>query len=580
MVLGKVKVPWKCKQFIDDICGILHRFNIKLLVGLVLGSFCFGLVHVAGGLLRPAGFGLFTCTVHVHSLFNAAAGPHSSVIFYLQLGFDGLLPGFSAGLRQLSFLMVSAGSWSAAWPSLQAATVAEHCSHNRSRELPGSCYSCFSAVIMLPSQLVSASHGFASVSWLWISFSCCSPLFQLAQLCFGSNSCFHTVAHGVQLDSQLDFNWVLAGFPAGFMQLFRSLLSLPACPSWFSCSWSPHLLSAGALWIVSSAELSAGFNGSPAGISADSHLFYGLCAFACPDAAWIKANFGLSLFVQAILLLLDDLTATLVQQCHQFKFTVQRIIETAGDNEALLFEALNVNDEIQKVLSNYEEMIKSSGIPREPEPAMIPIAVEPDESPRLGKEESLIRKPGGKIRAKLVLELNGVGGVVIDEGSAGEAGKAAAQSGMRKSIYCPCPAGDTPSSARLFDAIVSGCIPIIISDELELPFEGILDYRKIALFVSSSDAVQPGSLLKFLRSVSPAQIRAMQMNLAKLSRHFLYSHPAQPMGPEDLIWRMLAGKLVNIKLHTRRSQRVVKESRNLCTCDCKRANFTSPALLS
>lgn len=43
------------------------------------------------------------------------------------------------------------------------------------------------------------------------------------------------------------------------------------------------------------------------------------------------------------------------------------------------------------------------------------------------------------------------------------------------------PAGDTPSSARLFDAIVSGCIPVIISDELELPFEGILDYRKVCL---------------------------------------------------------------------------------------------------
>uniref|UniRef100_A0A5B6YRX7 Exostosin GT47 domain-containing protein n=1 Tax=Davidia involucrata TaxID=16924 RepID=A0A5B6YRX7_DAVIN len=151
---------------------------------------------------------------------------------------------------------------------------------------------------------------------------------------------------------------------------------------------------------------------------------------------------------------------------------------------------------------------------------------------------------------------------------------------MRKSIFCLCPAGDTPSSARLFDAIVSGCIPVIVSDELELPFEGILDYRKIVQFVSSSEAVQPGRLLTFLKSVSSAQIRAMQRNLAKYSRHFFYSNPAQPLGPEDLVWRMMAGKLVNIKLHTRRSQRVVKESRSLCTCECRRANFTSPGSLS
>ena len=50
-----------------------------------------------------------------------------------------------------------------------------------------------------------------------------------------------------------------------------------------------------------------------------------------------------------------------------------------------------------------------------------------------------------------------------------------------RSLFCLSPAGDTPSSARLFDAIVSGCIPVIISDELELPFEGILDYRKVCL---------------------------------------------------------------------------------------------------
>ncbi|KAL8253208.1 hypothetical protein R6Q59_036901 [Mikania micrantha] len=188
----------------------------------------------------------------------------------------------------------------------------------------------------------------------------------------------------------------------------------------------------------------------------------------------------------------------------------------------------------------------------------------------------LKRNAGGKIRSKLGVELGNADDVIIEEGSAGEAGKTAAQTGMRRSVFCLSPAGDTPSSARLFDAIVSGCIPVIVSDELELPFEGILDYRKIALFVSSSDAVQPGWLLTYLRSIKSTLIREMQDNLAKHVHHFLYSHPAQPLGPEDLVWRMLAGKLINIKLHTRRSQRVVKESRSICMCDCRRSNTTFP----
>ncbi|RZB79354.1 putative arabinosyltransferase ARAD1 isoform B [Glycine soja] len=196
----------------------------------------------------------------------------------------------------------------------------------------------------------------------------------------------------------------------------------------------------------------------------------------------------------------------------------------------------------------------------------------------------LKRNAGGKIRSKLGAELSGVDGVVIEEGTAGDGGKEAAQRGMRKSLFCLSPAGDTPSSARLFDAIVSGCIPVIISDELELPFEGILDYRKvclhlyhIAVFISSIDAVKPGWLLKYLKGIRPAHIKAMQQNLVKYSRHFLYSSPAQPLGPEDLVWKMMAGKVVNIKLHTRRSQRVVEGSRSQCTCECRSGNITNTA---
>ena len=98
----------------------------------------------------------------------------------------------------------------------------------------------------------------------------------------------------------------------------------------------------------------------------------------------------------------DDLTNTLVQQCYQSQHTIQRFVETAGDNEAMLFEALTVNDEIQKVLSRYEEMKKPvAPAHAEQEPLAIPIAAEAEheDATAVGSEEALVRKPAGA-RAK------------------------------------------------------------------------------------------------------------------------------------------------------------------------------------
>ena len=103
-------------------------------------------------------------------------------------------------------------------------------------------------------------------------------------------------------------------------------------------------------------------------------------------------NLNIRYIFLTLWILQDDLTTTLVQQCRQSQTTVQRIIETAGEDEALLFEALNVNDELVKTLSKYEEMNRPSAPLTAPEPAMIPVSEEPDDSPLHGKEESLVRK--------------------------------------------------------------------------------------------------------------------------------------------------------------------------------------------
>jgi hypothetical protein len=59
--------------------------------------------------------------------------------------------------------------------------------------------------------------------------------------------------------------------------------------------------------------------------------------------------------------------------------------------------------------------------------------------------------------------------------------------------------GDTPSACRLFDAIVNLCVPVVVSDRIELPFEDRLDYSTFALFIPEAKALETGYLAATLR---------------------------------------------------------------------------------
>lgn len=101
-----------------------------------------------------------------------------------------------------------------------------------------------------------------------------------------------------------------------------------------------------------------------------------------------------------------------------------------------------------------------------------------------------------------------------------------ATQGMHSSKFCLHPAGDTPSACRLFDAIVSLCIPVIVSDYIELPFEDVIDYKKIAIFVDTESATEPAYLTKMLRRISTERILQYQreLKLVCISPHlsFIY----------------------------------------------------------
>ncbi|CAH9134036.1 unnamed protein product [Cuscuta epithymum] len=52
----------------------------------------------------------------------------------------------------------------------------------------------------------------------------------------------------------------------------------------------------------------------------------------------------------------DDLAVSILENCKQSLAVTKRIIENTSDDEGMLFEALNLHDEIQKAISRYAEM--------------------------------------------------------------------------------------------------------------------------------------------------------------------------------------------------------------------------------
>jgi hypothetical protein len=55
----------------------------------------------------------------------------------------------------------------------------------------------------------------------------------------------------------------------------------------------------------------------------------------------------------------DDLTVSMLEKCKQSLPVVQRIAQTTTDDEVILFEALNLNEELRQIISRYEEMVAS-----------------------------------------------------------------------------------------------------------------------------------------------------------------------------------------------------------------------------
>jgi len=159
------------------------------------------------------------------------------------------------------------------------------------------------------------------------------------------------------------------------------------------------------------------------------------------------------------------------------------------------------------------------------------------------------------IRQELFYLLRDEPDVHFTFGSIQHGGVSNATQGMHSSKYCLNIAGDTPSSNRLFDAIASHCVPVIISDQIELPFEDIIDYSEFCIFVRNSDAVKEKFLINLIRGIGKEEWTRMWRKIQEVEKFFEFRYPSRDDDAVQLIWKSVLKKVPAIKLKLHRSKR-------------------------
>ncbi|CAN1765239.1 Probable arabinosyltransferase ARAD1 [Linum perenne] len=130
-----------------------------------------------------------------------------------------------------------------------------------------------------------------------------------------------------------------------------------------------------------------------------------------------------------------------------------------------------------------------------------------------------------------------------------------ASRGMHLSKFCLNIAGDTPSSNRLFDAIASHCVPVIISDNIELPYEDVLDYSEFCIFVKTSDAVKEKFLINFIRGIRKEEWTRMWTRLKEVEQYFQFQYPSKEGDAVQMIWQAVARKVPGVKMKIHKARR-------------------------
>lgn len=106
---------------------------------------------------------------------------------------------------------------------------------------------------------------------------------------------------------------------------------------------------------------------------------------------------------------------------------------------------------------------------------------------------------------------------------------------LLRSTFCLCPLGWAPWSPRIVEAVAYGCVPVIIADNIRLPYSHAIDWSNMSLNIREHDVHK---LYKILLNVAAKNLSSIQKNLWKEEnrRVLLFM---EPLAKGDATWHML-----------------------------------------
>lgn len=83
---------------------------------------------------------------------------------------------------------------------------------------------------------------------------------------------------------------------------------------------------------------------------------------------------------------------------------------------------------------------------------------------------------------------------------------------LHRSRFCLVPDGFSSISARLYEALVHGCVPVIFGESFHPPFDSLLNWRNLAVFLRPTDVPRAPEIL---RSISESRYMEMHSEVAR-----------------------------------------------------------------